>query len=227
LGPQGPSGPSGPTGPIGYAGSASTVSGPLGYTGSIGTGYTGSRSTLPGPTGPPGYTGSQGFTGYTGSVGPQGYAGSRGYAGSVGPIAGSDTSIIYNNSGVSAGSLNLTWNGTNLYVNGGINATGDVTAFYTSDSRLKTNIENISNALEKTMTLNGVTFNWNTLAEDKDLSSREPGVIAQEIQAVLPEAVSLRDNGFLSVRYDKIIPLLIEAIKELGAELKDLKKKID
>ena len=145
----------------------------------------------------------------------------------MGPIAGSNTHIIYNSNNVSAGSLNLTWNGTNLYVNGGVNATGDVTAYYTSDARLKTNVEPIVNALEKTMTLSGVTFNWNALAEGKDLNSREPGVIAQEIQAVLPEAVALRENGFLGVRYDKLVPLLIEAIKELGSELNDLKKKLN
>jgi hypothetical protein len=145
----------------------------------------------------------------------------------VGPIAGSNTHIIYNSNNVAAGSLNLTWDGTNLYVNGGVNATGDVTAYYTSDARLKINLEPIINALEKTMSLNGVTFNWNSLAEGKDLNSREPGVIAQEIQAVLPEAVALRENGFLGVRYDKLVPLLIEAIKELGSELNDLKKKLN
>jgi hypothetical protein len=58
------------------------------------------------------------------------------------------------------------------------------------------------------------------------LTLREPGVIAQQIQAVLPEAVTVRDNGFLAVRYDKLIPLLIESIKELHSQLEEVKKKI-
>ena len=111
-----------------------------------------------------------------------------------------------------------------LTINGSITATGDIIAWYTSDKKLKTNIQSITNALEKTMSLSGVTFNWNALAEGKDLNSREPGVIAQEIQAVLPEAVVLRDNGYLGVRYEKLVPLLIEAIKELNEKINKLEK---
>lgn len=106
---------------------------------------------------------------------------------------------------------------------GSIRAGGDVTAYYTSDSRLKTNVTTISNALDKTDSLSGVAFDWNELAVDKDSSVREVGVIAQQVQQVLPEAVILRDNGYLAVQYEKIIPLLIEAIKELRAEVNALK----
>lgn len=109
---------------------------------------------------------------------------------------------------------------------GAIRAGGDVTAFYTSDERLKTNIQVIDNALEKIKDLRGVTFNWNDLADDKDKDIREAGVIAQELQKVLPEAVVLRDNGYLAVRYEKIVPLLIEAIKELQTEINELKSKV-
>ena len=108
---------------------------------------------------------------------------------------------------------------------GSIRAGGDVTAFYTSDQRLKTDIQTIDNALEKTASLSGVTFNWNELAVDKDKTVRESGVIAQELEKVLPEAVALRDNGYLAVRYEKIVPLLIEAIKELREEINELKSK--
>jgi hypothetical protein len=221
------SGPLGYSGSKGYDGSASTVSGPPGYAGSVGSGYTGSRSTVAGPTGPPGFNGSAGGlgpVGFAGSIGSRGFAGSIGYAGSAGPIAGSNTQIIYNSGGAAAGSLNLTWDGTNLYVNGGVNATGDITAFYSSDERLKINVTPIENALAKTLSLNGVTFNWNELAIGKSLEIREPGVIAQQVQAILPEAVALRDNGYLGVRYEKLVPLLIEAIKELSTELADVKK---
>ena len=114
----------------------------------------------------------------------------------------------------------------NLTTTGFIRAGGDVTAYYTSDERLKTNILPIDNALAKTMSLNGVTFNWNDLATDKDLTVREAGLIAQDLLKILPEAVTERDNGYLAVQYEKIIPLLVEAIKELSAEINALKKTV-
>lgn len=112
----------------------------------------------------------------------------------------------------------------NITAGGTIRANGDVVAYYTSDRNLKTNIEPIQNALDKTSRINGVTFNWNELAVDKDPVVREPGVIAQELQEVLPEAVTERSDGYLAVRYEKIVPLLIEAIKELKNEIDQLKK---
>ena len=125
-------------------------------------------------------------------------------------------------------SVNFTWNGSTLYVNGALNVTGDITAYYTSDARLKTNIFNIENALDKVNRLNGVTFEWNETGrslfdEDFVIPDLEVGVIAQEIQAVLPEVVTTRNNGMLAVNYEKIVPLLIEAIKELSAEVTKLK----
>jgi hypothetical protein len=113
-----------------------------------------------------------------------------------------------------------------LGVSGAINAGGEITAFATSDGRLKTNVENITYALSKIERLNGVTFNWNDLAEEvesKDTSVKEVGVIAQEVNQVLPEVVTTRENGYMAVRYEKLVPLLIEAIKELHEEIKTLK----
>lgn len=113
-----------------------------------------------------------------------------------------------------------------LGVSGAINAGGEITAFATSDISFKTNIENITDALSKIEKLNGVTFNWNELAEEienKDTSIKEVGVIAQEVNEVLPEVVTVRDNGYMAVRYEKLVPLLIEAIKELHEEVKALK----
>ena len=66
----------------------------------------------------------------------------------------------------------------------------------------------------------GNTFDWN---DKSDKEGSDVGVIAQEILEVLPEAVTTRDNGYLAVRYEKLVPLLIEAIKELKAEVEDLK----
>jgi hypothetical protein len=112
TGPIGPSGPTGPTGPIGPTGPASTVPGPPGPTGPTGA---------TGPIGPTGLTGSPGPTGATGPVGPigpngpPGPTGPTGPTGAPGPIAGSNTQVIYNNAGSAAGSANLTFNGTTLF----------------------------------------------------------------------------------------------------------------
>ena len=111
-----------------------------------------------------------------------------------------------------------------LTVTGFIKSAADITAYYTSDERLKTQVEKIDNALAKTVSLDGVTFNWNDLAVDKDTTERESGVLAQQVLLALPEAVTERENGYLAVRYEKLVPLLIEAIKELKAEVDALKK---
>jgi hypothetical protein len=109
-----------------------------------------------------------------------------------------------------------------LYVNGAITSNGDVIAFASSDARLKTNIKNITNALEKVSQINGVTFNWITPTPER--TKTEVGLIAQEVQAVLPEVVTTREDGMLAVRYDRVISLLVEAIKDLKAEVEQLKR---
>lgn len=107
---------------------------------------------------------------------------------------------------------------------------GDVVAFYSSDARLKENITKIDNALLKVTQIRGVTFDWNdeymSYQPDDDYFKRkhDVGVIAQEIEKVLPEAVATRDDGIKAVKYERIIPLLIEAIKDLKAEIEELKK---
>jgi hypothetical protein len=118
--------------------------------------------------------------------------------------------------------------GGDLYIGGNVFGLQEVWAYYgsPSDIRLKTNITSIDNGLAKVLTLSGVTYDWNELAANRNSGLRESGVIAQEIQKVLPEAVIEKDDGFLTVKYDRIIPLLIEAIKELSAEVEELKKKI-
>ena len=108
-----------------------------------------------------------------------------------------------------------------LGVSGAINAGGEITAYATSDTRLKTNIENITDALAKVNQLNGVTYNWNDLAhevEHKDTTVRDVGVLAPQVNAVLPEVITIRENGYMAVRYEKMVPLLIEAIKEGDAK---------
>jgi hypothetical protein len=122
--------------------------------------------------------------------------------------------------------LNVAGNGTlsgTLVVTGFIKSASDITAYYTSDPHLKTNVTKINDALDKVLSLDGFTFNWNELAVDKDLHTREAGVDAEQVKNVLPEVVVKRDNGYLAVQYEKLVPLLIEAIKELKAEVDLLK----
>ncbi len=104
--------------------------------------------------------------------------------------------------------------------NGNLSASGDITAFATlSDRSLKENIEPIENALDKVNSIGGYTFNYIDAPE----KGRVPGVIAQELQQVLPEAVYETEEGKMAVRYDNTIALLIEAIKELKQQVDDLK----
>jgi hypothetical protein len=123
-------------------------------------------------------------------------------------------------------------------VAGEIRATNDITAFY-SDKRLKQDIQTIENALDKIDVLSGVYYTQNKLAEEYGYTNynRQVGVLAQEVQSVLPEAVkpapfdiaedgsSKSGENYLTVQYEKLIPLLIQAIKELKEEVQTLKQR--
>ena len=119
--------------------------------------------------------------------------------------------------------------GNALSVSGSIEASGNITAFASSDERLKENIIQIPNSLEKIKQIKGVLFNWkegydkvHPYGENKDV-----GVIAQEVQQILPEIVKENvHNQFLGVRYEKLTPLLLEAIKELSKKVEELEKKL-
>jgi len=100
---------------------------------------------------------------------------------------------------------------------GSFTATGDITAY--SDDSLKTNVQVIDGALGKVEAIRGVTFER---IEDGSVST---GVIAQELKAVLPEAVHTDAEGIHSVAYGNITGLLIEAVKELSAQVAELKAK--
>ena len=100
---------------------------------------------------------------------------------------------------------------------------GDITAFASSDATLKENITPISNAVDKVLSISGNTFTWN----EKSIYNGEEGtgIIAQEIEALgLPGLTTTRENGTKAVRYDRLVPLLIEAIKELSSKVKSLEK---
>jgi hypothetical protein len=112
---------------------------------------------------------------------------------------------------------------------GRIDAANDVVAFSTSDKRLKENIKPLDSALDKVLQINGVSFDWKELTEEEKKTihgneGHDVGVIAQEVEKVLPEVVTTRDSGYKAVKYEKLVPLLIESIKELKKEIEELKK---
>lgn len=117
---------------------------------------------------------------------------------------------------------------------GEIRATNDITGFYSSDKRLKENIKNIENPLQKLSAINGVTFDWteefiNSKGGEDGFFVRKNdiGVIAQEIEQVLPQVVAERPDGVKAVNYEKLVALLIEGVKELQKEVDLLKKKLE
>ena len=138
---------------------------------------------------------------------------------------GANNDLRISNGSLAVGSI------TNSSTNGRIDASNDVVAYSTSDEKLKKYIKNIKNPLEKISKINGVTFEWKK-TDDKikkevhSFEGNDVGVIAQEIEKVLPEVVQTRDNGYKAVRYEKIIPLLIEAIKDQQKQIDELKSKL-
>ena len=105
-----------------------------------------------------------------------------------------------------------------------LNVEGDITAFYTSDARLKDNITPIDDPLAKVISISGNTYDWN---DKSGKTGKDVGVIAQELEEVLPEAVTTRKNGYLAVDYDRVVPLLVEAIKELNAKVDSLEQRLN
>jgi hypothetical protein len=114
----------------------------------------------------------------------------------------------------------------NITASAGIRAVGDIIAYYSSDERLKENITPIPNALSKVQLISGNTYDWKEGFDNiHPHKGNDVGVIAQEIEKVLPQVVINRDNGYKAVDYEKIVPLLIEAIKELSDKIDRLENK--
>lgn len=128
---------------------------------------------------------------------------------------GSANQVIFkNSSNVAAGSANLTFDGTNLTVAGYVDVT--------SDRKFKTNIKTIQNGLEKVLNLRGVEY------DRIDVTGHHIGVIAQELEEVVPEAVSTNsETGTKSVAYGNLVGVLIEAIKDLKVEISELRSEIE
>jgi hypothetical protein len=107
---------------------------------------------------------------------------------------------------------------------GRIDAANDVVAFSTSDIRLKENIVPIENALDKISKISGNTYDWRVELKDvHGYEGNDVGVIAQEIEAVLPQLVQTRENGYKAVKYDKLVALLIEGIKDQQLQIEQLR----
>lgn len=146
----------------------------------------------------------------------------------------------------SSGTERARFTTSGLSVTGSISATGNVTA-YSSDKRLKENFKHIENPLEKIQKLNGYTFDWNKKSEELGFTPQhkknDVGLIAQEVQEVLPQAAVLApfdrktdENGetisksgenYLTIQYERLVPLLIEAIKEQQEQINILKEEIN
>ena len=139
---------------------------------------------------------------------------------------GIDTNTLW--SSVNSSSSSFKWyagttNIATLDGSGNLSVNGDITAYSTSDQRLKDNITPIPNSLNKVISISGNIFDWNEISGK---TGTEAGVVAQEVLKVLPEAVTTRSDGYLAVKYEQLIPLLIEAIKDLKTEVDELKKSI-
>jgi hypothetical protein len=232
----------GSTGVQGATGADSTVPGATGSTGA--TGATGLGAT--GATGVIGATGLYivsanvsganlqitlnnsnvilagsilGPTGATG-VGATGATGTIGSTGATGPAGGFSTG---SNGQVNSLGVGTTASGTA----GEIRATNNITAYY-SDDRLKTKLGPITDALDKIKQLSGFYYQANEIAQALGYEvKQEVGVSAQEVQKVQPEVVAPApiDEKYLTVRYERLIPLIIEAIKELDVKVNELKDK--
>lgn len=138
---------------------------------------------------------------------------------SIGQAVATSSNVQFNSIGV-----NTAGSGTA----GEIRATNNITAYY-SDDRLKTKLGDIKDALGKVKTLSGFYYEANDLAQSLGYEAvKEVGVSAQQVQAVLPEVVvpAPIDDKYLTVRYEKLIPLLIEAIKELDEKVEALSRRM-
>ena len=248
TGSQGPIGFTGSQGATGATGAAGTngTAGATGFTGSQGPiGFTGSQGAT-------GFTGSNGITSISAAAGIQVNGGTgpvtsgavtvqgSGFSGTlslgvnnilttIGANGGMITTLGSGTAGVMITQLTSLGVGTAASgTTGEIRATNNITAYY-SDDRLKTKLGNIENALEKILSLNGFYYEANETAQALGYSvKREVGVSAQEVEAILPEIVTEApiSSEYKTVYYDKLIPLLVEAIKELHAEVKDIREKL-
>ena len=152
----------------------------------------------------------------------------RGPANDSSPEVLIDGTVVEVNTGdlkIPDGSLAV-GNISNSATDGRIDASNDIVAYSTSDVRLKNNIKSIDKALDKVNKIQGIEFDWIEKEKVHGNSGHDIGVIAQEIEKILPGVVTTRGNGYKAVKYEKIVPLLIEAIKDLSKQVDGLKRLI-
>jgi len=106
----------------------------------------------------------------------------------------------------------------------GLYCDGDVIAYSSSDERLKDNITPLSGCLNKVLSLDAIEFDWND--NQQTYSGHDIGLIAQQVQEIAPEIVTQRKDGFLAMKYEKVIPLLVGATQEQDAQINELEKQI-
>ena len=140
------------------------------------------------------------------------------------------TSHIFRTGGAMGGTTALTLSSSQVATFAStIRGGADVVAYYSSDPTLKENKKLIENPLDKISQLGGYSFDWKKEAKDMvgdHLNGKDYGVMADEVQALFPELVDTRSNGIRAVKYDKLVPLLIEGIKELKQELNIIKEQL-
>jgi hypothetical protein len=143
---------------------------------------------------------------------------------SIGQAVATSSSVQFGSLGVGTAASGTT---------GEIRATNNITAYYSSDSRLKENVRDIPDALDKVTAIGGKLFDWTDEyiadhggLDDYFMRKADFGVIAQDVAQVLPEAVRTRDDGYLAVDYEKMCALAFAAIKELQQQVQLLEQQI-
>jgi hypothetical protein len=158
-----------------------------------------------------------GVTSNVGGTGVSVSAGTGAVTISIGQAVATSSNVQFNSLGVGTAGPGTA---------GLIRATNDVIAYFSSDERLKENFENIPNSLDILKQINGYSFDWIPMEGIHENEGHDIGVKAQEIEAVLPEIVTTRENGYKAVKYDKLVALLIETNKELLNRIEALEAKI-
>jgi len=134
----------------------------------------------------------------------------------IGAHANGDSSFVSGSTGTQANTTAV--EADNIY------ARNDLIANYSSDRNLKNDVIKIDTALDKIETISGYEFTWNKLIDDHRVGTKDYGVLAQELEEILPHAVDINNRGYKTVNYNSLIPLLIEAVKELSGRVKELEK---
>jgi hypothetical protein len=161
-------------------------------------------------------------------VGPGGSTGTLTYATSSAEfiVSGSGTGVLTLSGNKVSGSAISTGSFGRIQTAGVIAADDDVIAFASSDERLKGNIKTIENPIKKVEQLRGVEFQWNGLQNAYPSGSYDSGIIAQDVQKVLPQIVKEKKSGYLGVRQERLVGLLIEGIKDQQKQIDELKLQI-